>query len=123
MASLPSNAGGNKRRVSYFYDGELCDHVKWVGLFSAARHVFAVVHGVSTEFAVLLWVKGQASCFLSRVAARPSHLHHTTGSSDGLTLIQPQALGVCSSLKHLNLNGVVWWIVTMLVPTTAACVL
>lgn len=22
MASLPSNAGGNKRRVSYFYDGE-----------------------------------------------------------------------------------------------------
>lgn len=27
MASLPSNAGGNKRRVSYFYDGEQLPHL------------------------------------------------------------------------------------------------
>lgn len=36
MASLTSNAGGNKRRVSYFYDGEANNALGW-GSFAGLK--------------------------------------------------------------------------------------
>ena len=36
MASLPANTGGNKRRVSYFYDGEASVRRKEATLLLAA---------------------------------------------------------------------------------------